>query len=63
MSLPDYLLEPEDETVCAACGDEPVCMWRSRTLCSSCWHAQADEDADAYYEALQRQRERSGYAD
>lgn len=49
MSLPDYLLEPDDESVCTACGEEPVYRYAQR-LCSGCWVDMLDEACDTAYE-------------
>lgn len=60
MSLPDYLLEPEDESVCECCGEEPICR-RSQRLCSTCLidyqEAAAEEAYEAKWERMRELRE------
>ena len=55
MSLPDYLLDPPDDSVCEECGDEPICR-HSRHLCSGCFADLYDVWADAAYEDLVSQK-------
>lgn len=51
MSLPDYLLDPPDESVCEQCGDEPICR-HSSNLCSGCFADLADKIAEDGYEDM-----------
>lgn len=49
MSLPEYLLDPPDDSVCEQCGEEPICR-HSKRLCAGCWADMLDEACDAAYE-------------
>lgn len=54
MSVADREVEPEDDSVCEQCQEEPVYGRRSHRLCCGCWHAQQDDKADERYEGLRR---------